>query len=81
MAYPGVGPDGRLRRFAHFFCGGVCRGLEHYPAFAPSSSQVAVRFLVFLYLVVHNLPQLYLNSVILFFTQLFLIPYSSCFVA
>ena len=42
-------------------------GLEHYPAFAPSSSEVAVRFLVFLYLVVHNLPQLYLHSVILLF--------------
>ena len=50
-------------------------GLEHYPAFAPSSSEVAVRFLVFLYLFAHNLPQLYLHSVILlFFTQLFLVP-------
>ena len=40
-------------------------GLEHYPAFAPSSSEVAVRFLVFLYLVVHNLSQLLMHVVII----------------
>lgn len=43
--------------------GAVCRDHAQYSAFAPSTSEVAVEFLVFLYLV-HNLP------------QLFLIPYS-----
>ena len=35
-----------------------------YPAFAPSSSEVAFGFLVFLHLLVHNLPQLCMHTVI-----------------
>ena len=38
--------------------GAVCRAHVPYPAFAPCSSEVAVGFFIFLYLVVHNLPQL-----------------------
>lgn len=34
------------------------------PCFGPNSSEVAVRFLVFLHLVVHNLPQLHIRIVI-----------------
>ena len=42
--------------------GGVeCRGRAQCPGFVPSSSEVAV---VFLYLVVHNLPQLHTCAVI-----------------
>ena len=49
---------------AHPLGGAVCRGHEQYPAFAPDSSEVAVGFLVFSYLVVHNLPQLRMYAVI-----------------
>ena len=61
---PGVGLEGWLRCFAHPFGGGVCKGHGQHPAFAPSSSEVAVVFLVFLYLAVHNLPQLHTRAVI-----------------
>lgn len=45
--------------------GGVeCRGRAQCPGFVPSSSEVAVVFLMFLYLVVHNLPQLHTCAVI-----------------
>ena len=40
------------------------RGHAQCPAFAPSSSEVAVGFLIFLYLVVHNLPQLCMHAAI-----------------
>ena len=61
---PGVRPEGWLKGSALHFGGVVCRGHARYPAFAPSSSEVAVGFLVFLYLVVHNLPKLHMNAVI-----------------
>ena len=45
--------------------GGVeCRGHAQCPGFVPSSSEVAVVVLVFVYLVVHNLPQLHTCAVI-----------------
>ena len=41
--------------------GGVeCRGHSQDPVFAPGSSEVAVGYLVSLYLVVQNLPQLHM---------------------
>ena len=53
----GVGP-GIQRRVAQVVCsppcGAVCRGHARYPGFALGSSKVAVGFLVFLYLIVHN---------------------------
>ena len=66
---PGARQEGWLRWSAHPFGGGVCRGHAQYPAFAPhalflGSSEVAVGFLVFLYLVVHSLPQLHTHTVI-----------------
>ena len=54
---PGVGLEGWLRWSAHPFGGIVCRGHVQCPAFAPSFSEVALVSLVFLCLVVHNLPQ------------------------
>ena len=45
--------------FAHPLDGAVCRVYVQYPGFAPGSSAMAVVFLVFLYLVVHNLCQLH----------------------
>ena len=36
----------------------VCRGQAYYPAFTLCSSEVVVEFLVFLYLLAHNLSQL-----------------------
>ena len=59
-----VGSEAWLRWSAHPLGGAVCRVHGLYSAFAPSSSEVAVGFLVFLYLVVHNLPQLGLEAVI-----------------
>ena len=59
---PGVGPEVWLKWSAHPLGGVECRGHAQCPAFAPSSSEVAVRFLVFLYLV-HNLPQLHMHTV------------------
>ena len=54
---PGVGVEGWLRGSAHPFGGVECRGHAQYPVFAPGSAEVAVGvFLVFLYLVVQNLP-------------------------
>ena len=44
--------------------GPVCRAHARYPAFAPGSSEVAAGFFIFLYLVVHNLPQLHMHTVI-----------------
>ena len=41
---PGVGPEGWLRCFAQPFGGAECRGHVQYPAFAPSSSEVAAEF-------------------------------------
>ena len=61
---PGVRSEGWLRWSAQPFGGAECRGHAQCPAFAPSSSEVAVGFLVFLYLVVHNLPQLDMHTVI-----------------
>ena len=56
-AGPGVRLEVWLKWSAHPF-----GGIE--PAFALYSSEVAVGLLVFLYLVVHNLPQLYMHTVI-----------------
>ena len=62
---PRVRPEGWLRCFAHPLGGAGCRGHAQYPAFAPSSSEVAVGvFLVFLYLFVQNLPQLHMHAII-----------------
>ena len=55
---------GLLRWFAHPISDTVCRVHVQYPAFAPGSSEVVVEFLIFLYLVVHNLPQLGMHTVI-----------------
>ena len=44
-------------------CPAPCFCFQH-PAFASGSSEMAVGFLVFLYLVVHNLPQLSMHAVI-----------------
>lgn len=44
--------------------GAMCRGHAQYPAFAPGSSKVAVGFLLLLYLVIQNLPQLHVHPVI-----------------
>ena len=55
---PGVGPEGRLRCFAHLLGGGACRGHAQYPAFAPVSSEVAVGFLRLCIFWVQNLSQL-----------------------
>ena len=60
-----MGPEGWLRCIAHPFGGGVCRAHVEYTVFAPGSLEVAVWCVgffgfcfVFLYLFVHNLPQL-----------------------
>lgn len=37
---PGVGPEERLRYFAHPLGGIVCRGHVKHPAFTPGSSEV-----------------------------------------
>lgn len=55
---------GCLRWFAYPPGGAVCRVHVHYSDFAPSSPEVSVGFLVFLYFVVHNLPQLHMHPVI-----------------
>ena len=73
---PGVGPEGWLKWSAHLFGGGVCNGHGQHPAFAPSSSEVAAEILVFLYLTVHNLPQLRMHSSLVP-CSFFLIPYST----
>ena len=40
----------------------LCAGIDHaqYLAFAPDASEVAVEFLIFLYLIVHNVLQLHM---------------------
>ena len=60
---PGVRPEGWLRWSAHPLGGAVCRDHVQDPAFAPDNSEVAVGFLLYLYLV-HNLPQLCRRAVI-----------------
>ena len=65
---PGVRTEGCPREFAHP-CGGVeCRGHGQDPAFAhdtlflhPDLQKWQLGFLVFLYLVVQNLPQLHMH--------------------
>ena len=64
---PGVGPEGWLRWSAHPFGGVECSGHAQYPTFTPSSSEVAAGILVFLYRIVHNLPQLPMHTVIFSF--------------
>ena len=63
-ARPGVGPEGWPGWSAHPLGGAVCRGHAQSPAFAPDTSEVAVGFLLFLYLVVPSLPQLGMRAVI-----------------
>ena len=46
------------------FAGAMSRGHAKYPAFAPGSSKVTVGFLLLLYLVIQNLPQLHMHPVI-----------------
>ena len=59
-----IGLEGWLRCSAHPLGGVVCRGHAQYPAFAPDHSEVAVGLFGFLYLAVHNLPQLHLHAVV-----------------
>ena len=58
----GAGPGFQLETWlmwsAHPLGAAVCRVPGWYPAFAPGSSRGAAGFWVFLYLFVHNLPQL-----------------------
>lgn len=60
-----------LRWFAHLIGSVVCRVHVYSmlvfltPAFAPTSSELAVEFPVFLYIVVHKLPQLDMYTVFL----------------
>ena len=61
---PGVGLEGRLRRFAHPLAGAVCNGHAQPPAFAPLSSKVAVGFSGLFVSSVQNLPQLRMRAVI-----------------
>jgi len=42
----------------------VCKGHEQYPVFAPGFSEVAIGILVFLYTLVHNLPQLHMHTAV-----------------
>ena len=63
-AGPGVRPEGWLRWCAHPSSDAMCRGHVQYPAFAPGSSEVAVGFLVFSYVLAHNFPQLHMGTVI-----------------
>ena len=56
-AGPGVRQRGGLGALPPNALGGAaCRDRAQDPVFAPGSSEVAVAFLAFLYLVVHNLP-------------------------
>ena len=45
---PGVGPEERLRYFAHPLHGIVCRGHVKHPAFTPGSSEVQLFFVCWL---------------------------------
>ena len=67
----GIRPEGWPRRLAHLCGGVVCRGHAQYPAFAPDPLLLLLALqkkqlssLVFLYLVVCNLPQLGMRAVI-----------------
>ena len=62
-ARPGFGLEGWLRWSAHPLGGTVCRVYAQYLAFAPDSSEVAGRFLAFLFLV-HYLPQWHIHAAI-----------------
>ena len=66
---PLVRPEGWFRCSAHSWGNAVCRGLVQYPVCAQGSSDVAIGFLVSLYLWVQNLYHLHR-------TQLFVVPYS-----
>lgn len=66
---PRVRAEGWLRWSAHAFGGVMCRGHAWSPAFAFSSSEVAVGFLVFLYPLANDVSQLLLCTV-------YLAPYS-----
>ena len=77
---PWVRSEGQLRWFAHPFGGVVCRGHEQYPAFAPSSSDMAVGWLLgrfvfgcFFWYFCFLLSLVYPNCAHI---QLFLAPYS-----
>ena len=59
-----VGLEAWLRCSAHPLGGALCRDHEQDPAFAPGTSEEAVGLVAFLYLVIHNLPQLYRHAVI-----------------
>ena len=48
--------EGWLRWFTHPFGSVLCSKHAYYPAFALSSSEVAVGLLVFMYPIIHNLP-------------------------
>lgn len=69
---PGTRPEAWPTRSTHPFADIVCRGHAQYSAFAPdtlfllisSESEVVVEFLVFLYLLDHNLSQLHLPAII-----------------
>ena len=61
---PRVGLVGWLGWRAHPFGGGVCKGHAQYPIFASGSSEVAIGLLVFLYTLVHNLPQLHMHAAV-----------------
>ena len=61
---PGVRLEGCLRWSAHPSGGVVCRGRAQYLLLLPALQKWQLRFLVFLYLVVHNLPQLRMPVVI-----------------
>ena len=67
-ADPWIGLEGQLRWSAHPFGSTLCGDHVQNPTFTPQISEVPVGFLVFLYLIVHNLLQLCL--------QLFLVPHS-----
>ena len=60
---PVVMPEEWFKWSAHSLGAAVCRDHAQYPAFSPDTSEVAVECLVFLYLVVHNLPQLRMFAV------------------
>ena len=63
--------EGWLRWSTHLFGGVECRRHAQYPAFAPNTlfllptlQKYQLGSLVFLYLFVHNLPQLHMHTVI-----------------
>ena len=50
--------------FPHPLGGAVCRNHAQYPAFTPENREVAIRFLVFWCLFVHNLPKMHMHRLI-----------------